>query len=333
MFTNWNQFITWEKSTNDTIDVKTTYIDISEDFMAGVLLSQIVYWYLPNKQGKSKLRVKKDGHYWIAKKREEWYEEIRFTEANYKTAIKKLEKMNLVVKERFKFNGSPTTHIRLNIKEFLIRLNEHMKNAQGNLDSELQDFNHYLEQEMNIEPLNHMDSVDSTEWNRLNQPNENGRINRMKTVESTESLTESTTESTTKITLNSMCSEETEILSLLKSRSDINKHIHKQLIDLLNAVKKKDTFQYSIFVDTLDLIDFDIQDLNYFKRALTNNFKKGYVRTATDKAPTGSIRKEVLPDWFDEDEYKTVKPAAQQNEVDPGQKKQELEDMLKRLRV
>src|SRR4051794_9605844 len=178
MFTNWNQFITWEKSTNDTIDVKTTYIDISEDFMAGVLLSQIVYWYLPNKQGKSKLRVKKDGHYWIAKKREEWYEEIRFTEANYKTAIKKLEKMNLVVKERFKFNGSPTTHIRLNIKEFLIRLNEHMKNAQGNLDSELQDFNHYLEQEMNIEPLNHMDSVDSTEWNRLNQPNENGRINR-----------------------------------------------------------------------------------------------------------------------------------------------------------
>ena len=45
------------------------------------------------------------------------------------------------------------------------------------------------------------------------------------------------------------------------------------------------------------------------------------------------VRTELLPKWFDEDEYKTVKSAAQQNEVDPGQKKQELEDMLKRLRA
>ena len=155
----------------------------------------------------------------------------------------------------------------------------------------------------------------------------------MKTVESTESLTESTTKITTKITSDSVCNEETKVLSLLESRSDIKTNTHKQLINLLNTVKKKDTFQYSIFVDTLNLIDFDIQDLNYFKRALTNNFKKGYVRTTTDKALTGSTRKEVLPDWFDEDEYKTVKPAAQQSEMDPGQKKQELEDMLKRLRA
>ncbi len=54
-----------------------------------------------------------------------------------------------------------------------------------------------------------------------------------------------------------------------------------------------------------------------------------------DKAKENNrpIRKELLPDWFDEDEYKTVKSAAQQNEMDPGQKKQELEDMLKRLRA
>lgn len=163
MFTSWNQFITWEKSTKDTIDVKKTYIDISGDFMAGVLLSQIIYWYLPNKEGKSKLRVKKNGHYWIAKKREDWYEEIRFTEANYKTAIKKLEKANLVVKERFKFDGTPTTHIRLNIMEFLTRLNEIMIKNQESLDDELRDFNEYLNQEMAVEPLSHMDSVESTE--------------------------------------------------------------------------------------------------------------------------------------------------------------------------
>jgi len=46
------------------------YIDIAEDIIAGLLLSQIVYWYLPSKQdGKPKLRVKKDGEYWLAKNR------------------------------------------------------------------------------------------------------------------------------------------------------------------------------------------------------------------------------------------------------------------------
>jgi hypothetical protein len=332
MFTNWNQFITWEKSTKDTIDVKKTYIDISGDFMAGVLLSQIVYWYLPNKEGKSKLRVKKGGHYWIAKKREEWYEEIRFTEANYKTAIKKLEKANLVVKELFKFDGAPTTHIRLNIKEFLHRLNEHMKNSQDNLDSELQDFNEYLNQEIGSEPLSHMDLVESTESIRLNQPNPCGRIDRMKTVESTESLTESTTKSTTEIILKSVCTEEQEVLSLLDSRSDIKPHTHKQLITLLNSIKEKNNFKYDIFIQTLEIIDFHIYDLSYFKAALQGNLKKGYVRPTSDKV-TKSVRTEKLPDWFEEDTNTNLVLAVETNERNKEPQKQDIEELLKKLRA
>ncbi|MDC3424375.1 hypothetical protein NC797_07625 [Aquibacillus sp. 3ASR75-11] len=200
MFSSWKEFITWEKSTLDTIDVKKTYIDIAGDFMAGVLLSQIVYWYLPSKDGKSKLRVKKDGHYWIAKKRDEWYEEIRFSEANYKTAIKKLEKKNLVVRERFKFAGAPTTHVRLNVPEFLRSINDLMIEKENNLEDDLKDFSDYLDQEITAEPLASLDSVESTKSIRRNQPNGNGEINQMNSVKSNESLTKNTTENITKNT-------------------------------------------------------------------------------------------------------------------------------------
>lgn len=214
MFTSWKSFINWEKSTKDTIDVKKTYIDIAQDFMSGVLLSQIVYWYLPNKEGKSKLRVKKDGHFWIAKKREEWYNEIRFSEANYKTAIKKLESINIVVKERFKFDGAPTTHIRLNIPVFLNLINNLMMEQEGSLGDDFEEFNNYLDNEINSEYSLKSDSVestesssimvlvDSTESNWSNQPNpRNGEINRMEMVESTDSITEITSKTTKKNTL------------------------------------------------------------------------------------------------------------------------------------
>lgn len=45
------------------------------------------------------------------------------------------------------------------------------------------------------------------------------------------------------------------------------------------------------------------------------------------------VRKELLPDWFDNDETKKVVTAAPKNEVDQEQEKQEIEDMLKRLRA
>jgi hypothetical protein len=90
------------------------YIDIAGDLVAGTLLSQIMYWFTPNSNGERKVKVLKDGHYWIAKRQEDWYQEIRITEKQYRTAIKKLEDKKLVIKKRYKFDGSPTTHIRPN---------------------------------------------------------------------------------------------------------------------------------------------------------------------------------------------------------------------------
>ena len=87
MFTNWNQFITWEKSTIDTIDVKTIYIDIAEDswleFCYLRLFTGIFQVKKENQNLKLNRKTKKGKiHFWIAKPREEWYEEIRFTKDN-----------------------------------------------------------------------------------------------------------------------------------------------------------------------------------------------------------------------------------------------------------
>jgi len=65
----WSNFLLWETASRDTVDFKTIYVDMADDLVAGLLLSQIVYWYLPSKEGRSKLRVFKDGYYWIAKTR------------------------------------------------------------------------------------------------------------------------------------------------------------------------------------------------------------------------------------------------------------------------
>ncbi|EJQ77850.1 hypothetical protein [Bacillus toyonensis] len=103
--------------------VRLAYVDITGDLIAGILLGQIVYWYMPNEQGKSKLRVKKNGEFWLAKSREDWKDEIRITPKQYDRAIKILIEKGFVEVKKFKFNGAPTNHIKLNISE----VNERVK--------------------------------------------------------------------------------------------------------------------------------------------------------------------------------------------------------------
>lgn len=46
-----NNFLLWEMRSRDCIKVKRCYIDVAQDLEAGVLLSQIIYWHLPDKEG------------------------------------------------------------------------------------------------------------------------------------------------------------------------------------------------------------------------------------------------------------------------------------------
>lgn len=118
------EFLLWEQATRDTIDVKKIYIDMADDLVAGILLSQIVYWFLPSKQGRTKLRVKKNGHLWLVKGREDWWDECRIKPRQFDTAFKKLEEQGLVEKKTLKYNSDPKIHIRILWDKFLPRLQE-----------------------------------------------------------------------------------------------------------------------------------------------------------------------------------------------------------------
>ncbi|GAJ09042.1 unnamed protein product, partial [marine sediment metagenome] len=74
-----NDFLAWEKASRDTIDFKKIYVDITGDLIAGLLLSQIIYWHLPNKDGETKLRVIKKNRPCIAKARHDWWDEARIS--------------------------------------------------------------------------------------------------------------------------------------------------------------------------------------------------------------------------------------------------------------
>jgi hypothetical protein len=73
--------------------------------------------------------VWKDGYLWMAVQRADWWERKRLKPRQADRAIEKLEVKNLVVKAVYKFNGSPTTHLRLNVPEFFKQYGEAVEAA------------------------------------------------------------------------------------------------------------------------------------------------------------------------------------------------------------
>jgi len=108
------EFSVWEKVSRDTVDFKRIYVDMAGDLVAGLMLSQLVYWYLlPDQKGKSRLRVYRDGYWWVAKNRCDWWDEIRITPKQADRATKVLVDAGLVVKKNSMFNGKRTPHLRI----------------------------------------------------------------------------------------------------------------------------------------------------------------------------------------------------------------------------
>lgn len=123
MFANRKEFLTWEAASRDTIDVKKAYVDLAGgNLAAGVLLSQIIFWHLPNKTGESKLRIQREGQYWLAKTYAEIWEECRIPERTARDAYKRIVDLGLIEKRLWKFNGAPTVHVRILWSEFLAAL-------------------------------------------------------------------------------------------------------------------------------------------------------------------------------------------------------------------
>lgn len=122
-------FLKWEERSLDVIGVKRCYVNIAGDLATGVLLSQIVYWFLPSKKtGSPRVTIDREGRNWLAKKRDEWWEECCVTPKQFDRSIEILESLGIVTTALFKFSGSPTKHISLNFDR-LIELIERGENG------------------------------------------------------------------------------------------------------------------------------------------------------------------------------------------------------------
>lgn len=138
-----NELFQLEHFSRDSFRVKRAYVDAAGDLVAGILLGQIVYWNLPNDEGKSKLKVIKDGEKWLAKGRSDWWDEIRITPKQFDRAIKILEAKNFVETKKFKFDGAPTVHIKLKTLELtqrvksILTFGENPNSPKGNNDIDL----------------------------------------------------------------------------------------------------------------------------------------------------------------------------------------------------
>jgi hypothetical protein len=89
---------------------------LDEDVMAGLMLSQIVYWHLPSKiTGDSKLRICKDGMWWLSKSHREWTLECGLSRKQSSRCLALLEARGLITTKVFAFNTAPTIHLRLSL--------------------------------------------------------------------------------------------------------------------------------------------------------------------------------------------------------------------------
>lgn len=131
----YKRFLTWERQTRDTIDVKRVYVEMAGDAATGLLFSQIVYYYLPAADGSSKLRIEHDGHFWIAKRRKDWWAECRLRPKQADRAIAKLRAQGLVETATYKFHDIPIQHVRLVVETFLKPLADVLSAEMGTTTS------------------------------------------------------------------------------------------------------------------------------------------------------------------------------------------------------
>lgn len=96
---------------SEVVLFRTAYFDIVGDIKAALVMSQIHYWYMPTDQGKSKLKVHKHGHWWIAKSHGEWWKDCRLTRREVDRALALLVEKGLIKVKIMRFNGLATRHI------------------------------------------------------------------------------------------------------------------------------------------------------------------------------------------------------------------------------
>lgn len=109
------EFVKWELGAS-AVDFKVEYVDIAGDLIAGLMLSQIVWSYLPSTK---RPLVSKKGHDWLVKGESEWYDECRLSKKRVRRGLERLKKRRLIEVEKMPhYRRKNISHIRLNVERF-----------------------------------------------------------------------------------------------------------------------------------------------------------------------------------------------------------------------
>ena len=95
--------------------IRPEYLDLTGDLAAGVLLSQVVYWFRPGPGGHLKVKVERDGRFWIAKTQSEWCQEVRIGLKTFIRSMDKLLQLGVVVSKIYQYGNRPVLHVGLNL--------------------------------------------------------------------------------------------------------------------------------------------------------------------------------------------------------------------------
>ena len=112
-------YLEGEAASTDVIQTKRVYVDINEGrLIDGTIFGRIMYWHGISKKGQQRLRVFKDGHYWLVKRYGDWWDECRVKEGTARKSINRMLTLGLLKKALYKFDGSPTLHLRIDWQKF-----------------------------------------------------------------------------------------------------------------------------------------------------------------------------------------------------------------------
>jgi len=112
MFSTKNQAVTQARE-GTGVFVLPSYMRRFKNPTTAILLSQLNYWYKPDNLGRPKLKVMKNGMFWLAKSAPDFEQECGLSKKQVCTAIKILIDAGIIEVAVFKFNGTPTRHIRV----------------------------------------------------------------------------------------------------------------------------------------------------------------------------------------------------------------------------
>jgi len=105
-----------EALAHDSILFRRVYFDATNDLASAIMLGQIVYWNMTDKQGKTRLRIKRNNRMWLAKRYSDWWDECRIKPRTARRCIDRLKKLGIIDVEVHKFSNIPVSHIYLNVE-------------------------------------------------------------------------------------------------------------------------------------------------------------------------------------------------------------------------